>query len=91
VCRKKRNHGEEISLLIKTFLYTIIYPLGTELFALRKDRCAPTNAMNLSVVRNGPPPVELGVAKRFSITIMRLPRWKRLVALSEALKSDLSF
>ena len=39
----------------------------------------------------GPPEIELGVAKKISITIMRLPRWKRLIAKSEALKSDLIF
>ena len=77
--------------MIKTFLYTIIYPLAIELFALRKDRCVSTNRMNLRVVRDGPPQIELGVAKKFSITIMRLPRWKRLIVLSEALKSDLIF
>ena len=77
--------------MIKTFLYTIIYPLTRELFAFQKDGCALTNRTNLSVIRDGPPWIDLGVAKKNSITIMRLPRWKRLIARSEALKSDLIF
>ena len=67
--------------MIKAFLYTIIYPLARELFAPRKVCCLPTITTNLSVVGNGPPGIELGVAKKNSITIMRLPRWKRLIAL----------
>ena len=77
--------------MIKTLLEAIIYPLALELFALPGDRCVAINRMNLSVVTDGPPEIELGVAKKFSITIMRLPRWKRLIARSEALKSDLIF
>jgi len=77
--------------MIKTFLDVIIYPLALELFALPDSQCVSINKMNLGVVRDGPPRIELGVAKKFSITIMRLPRWKRLIARSEALKSDLIF
>ena len=77
--------------MIKTLLYTIIYPLAIELFASRKNRGVATNGMNLNVVWNGPPEIDLGVAKKFSITIMRLPYWKRLIALSERWKSDLIF
>jgi hypothetical protein len=73
------------------FLYTIIYPLAVELFAFQKDRSAAVNRIFLVLCEHGPPEIELGVAKTFSITIMRLPRWKRLIAESEALKSDLIF
>ena len=66
--------------MIKTLLYTIIYPLALELFALRKNRAVSTNGMNLNIVKNGPPEIDLGVAKKFPITIMRLPYWKRLIA-----------
>ena len=77
--------------MIETFLYVIIYPLAIELFAFRNRSCAKSNRTNLRVIRDGPPEIELGVAKTFAITIMRLPRWKRLIAGSEALKSDLIF
>jgi len=70
VSHKKGNQCAEIGLMIKTFLYAITYPLAIELFALRKDQCTTTNTMNLSVVRNGPSQIELGVAKNVSITIM---------------------
>lgn len=33
----------EISLIIKTLLYAIIYPLATELFALPKNKYVATN------------------------------------------------
>jgi hypothetical protein len=68
----ERNH-----LMIKSFLYVIRYPLARELFALRKNRCGASTRMNLHDVINGPLKIELGVAKSFLITIMRLPRWKR--------------
>jgi hypothetical protein len=45
--RKKENQHEAIFLAIKILLYVIIYPHATELFALRKDRCALQNKMNL--------------------------------------------
>ena len=69
----------------------IIYPLALELFAFQKDRCTPANKIFSAWCEHGPREIELGVAKTFSITIMRLPRWKRLIAKSEALKSDLIF
>jgi hypothetical protein len=36
---------------------------------------------------DGPSKIEFGVAKKISITIMRLPRWKRRLPESEALMS----
>lgn len=77
--------------MIKTLLYVIMYLLAIELFALQKDRCAVANGINSGVLKDGPPEMELGLAKTFPITIMRLPRWKRLIAGSEALKSNLIF
>ena len=49
--------------MIKILLYAIIYPLAIELFASRKNTGATTNGMNLNIVRDGPPEIELGVAK----------------------------
>jgi hypothetical protein len=74
--KKKINAMRSIST-IETLLYVIIYPLAIELFALTKDRRAVTKRMNLRLVCDGPPEIEFGVAKKFPITIMRLPRWKR--------------
>jgi hypothetical protein len=71
---KIKNHREEICLLIETFLYVIIYPLALELFAFRKNRCKLQNKINLRMVRHGPPQIDLGVAKKNPINIMRLPR-----------------
>ena len=62
---------------IKILLHAIIYPLAIELFALRNVHHAPVNKIYLRVIEYGPRKIELGVAKKFSITIMRLPRWKR--------------
>ena len=75
--REKGNQREEIYLTIETLLYVIIYPHALELFALRKDRCALQNRSDLRRITDGPPEIEFGVAKTFSITIMRLLRWKR--------------
>jgi hypothetical protein len=88
---RKQMVRKAIASMIKTFLYAIIYPLARELFALRNDQSKPTQRMKFRVSRDGPLEIELGVAKKISITIMRLPRWKRLIAQSEALKSDLIF
>lgn len=74
---EKENLLKEMYLTIKNSLYVISYPLARELFAFRKNRCAAFEGMNLHDVSNGPLKIELGVAKTFLITIMRLPRWKR--------------
>jgi len=37
-------------------------------------------AMNLHDEKDGPPGIEKGVAKTFSITIMRLPRSEAMIA-----------
>jgi hypothetical protein len=66
-----------------------MYPRAVELFALQNDRSTRANKIFFTRGEPGPPKIELGVAKKNSITIMRLPRWKRLIAKSEALKSDL--
>ncbi len=63
--------------MIKTLLYVITYPLALELFAFRNERRARQNRMNFYPITDGPPRIDFGVAKTFSITIMRLPRWKR--------------
>jgi hypothetical protein len=88
---KKRNPLEKFSSAIEIFLDAIIYPRPVELFAFQKDRCATANRIFFAQCAYGPPEIELGVAKKIPITIMRLPRWKRLIAQSEALKSDLIF
>jgi hypothetical protein len=59
--------------MIKTLLYVIIYPLARELFAFRKMYGETLLRMNSTVKENGPCWIEKGVAKKFSITIMRLP------------------
>lgn len=88
---KTRNSVTNWSAAIENSLDAIIYPLALELFALQKNRHALSKRSFSDQVKYGPPEIELGVAKKISITIMRLPRWKRLIAKSEALKSDLIF
>ena len=78
--RSHENPGKQINWAIKTFLDVIIYPLATELFALRTRQHTLAGSIDLYGITHGPPQIELGVAKNFSITIMRLPRWKRLIA-----------
>ena len=75
--------------MIEILLYAITYPLAIELFALQNDRQATSFRRKFGRGKDGPPEIEKGVAKTFSITIMRLPRWKRRLFRSEALKSDL--
>jgi hypothetical protein len=63
--------------MIEILLYAIIYPLAIELFAFQNDRYAMSFRRKFGIGKDGPPRIEKGVAKTFSITIMRLPRWKR--------------
>lgn len=74
---KKLNRCTAICLGFENVLYAIRYPLATELFANEKVADATRSHTNLHSVGYGPPLIDLGVAKTFSITIMRLPRWKR--------------
>ena len=75
--------------MIEILLYVIIYPLALELFAFQSDRSGLLFQRKFGVEIDGPLRIEKGVAKTFSITIMRLPRWKRRLPRNEALKSDL--
>ena len=77
--------------MFENVLYAIRYPLATELFANKKVTSAIRSSVNSRDEFDGPATIDFGVAKTFPITIMRLPRWKRLIARSEALKSDLIF
>lgn len=78
--------------MIKILLYVIIYPLARELFAFRKSCEKMALRMNFTAKKNGPRWIEKGVAKKFSITIMRLPRSEAMITRkSEALKSSLMF
>ena len=75
--RKKLNRCAAIPWTFENVLYAIRYPLATELFANEKVTDATRSNTNLRNVDHGPLLIDLGVAKTFSITIMRLPRWKR--------------
>jgi hypothetical protein len=66
-----------LNLTIEILLYVIIYPLAIELFAIQNHRRAAPFTREFRSEKDGPPQIEIGVAKTFSITIMRLPRWKR--------------
>jgi len=70
----------------KNVLYAIRYLLATETFANWKVTYTTLRKRKLLFICDGPPSTELGVAKTFSITIMRLPRWKRWFVSSEALR-----
>jgi hypothetical protein len=63
--------------MFENVLYAIRYPLATELFANKKVTSATRSNVNSHDVCDGPLAIDLGVAKKNSITIMRLPRWKR--------------
>jgi hypothetical protein len=67
----------EVKLMFEECSYVIRYPLATELFANKKVGSAMRSNANSHDEWDGPRTIDLGVAKTFSITIMRLPRWKR--------------
>jgi hypothetical protein len=69
----------------------IIYPLARELFAFSNSRCAAKTRNILCAAADGPLFIEKAVAKKFRITIMRLPRSEVMFAGCEALESDLIF
>ena len=63
--------------MFENVLYAIRYPLARELFANQNADNRTSVSDDLHDVSDGPPLIDFGVAKTFSITIMRLPRWKR--------------
>lgn len=80
ICQRQKQKGscEGPNLTIEILLYAIMYPVAIELFAFQNYRCARTFRRKYVIKKDGPPGSKNGLAKNFSITIMRLPRWKRM-------------
>jgi len=77
--------------MIEILLHVIIYPLALELFAFQSDRSGLLFQRKFAVEIDGPLRIEKGVAKTFSITIMRLPRWKRRLPQKRSVEVGLDY
>ncbi len=87
----RQSFSKPIDCSIKITRCVIIYPHARELFAFTIGELRGVNQIEFTFVRRGPRQHEKLVAKISSMTIMRLPRWKGVIARNTKLKSALGF